>query len=98
MAVGSIMEGSKPQGVLMFFLTRSRQKRAVEESCGVCEHFNNEPLMLEELFSGINILSSVHGCSRGDAGICRLHDRYLLPSHCCRDFSKKEPVDAGSGE
>ena len=46
--------------------------------------------MLEETLKGINILSSVHGCSRGDAGICNLHKLYLLPSHGCSDFQGKE--------
>ena len=45
--------------------------------------------MLEDTFKGINILSSVHGCSRGDAGICALHNLYLLPSHGCPDFQQR---------
>ena len=57
--------------------------------CGDCEHFANDPVTLEEAFRGINALSSVHGCSRGDAGICRYHNRYLLPVHSCPDFRKK---------
>jgi hypothetical protein len=60
-----------------------------EERCKNCEHFANDPAMLEEAFKGINALSSVHGCSRGDAGICRYHDRYLLPIHSCPDFRRK---------
>jgi hypothetical protein len=54
--------------------------------CGDCEHFNNDPAVLEEYFKGIGSLSSVRGCSRGDAGICNLHNRYLLPVHSCSDF------------
>ena len=61
-------------------------------TCGNCKYFDNDPLMLEEVFKGINILSSVHGCSRGDAGICSLYNLYLLPSHCCSDFHKKDVV------
>jgi hypothetical protein len=57
--------------------------------CGDCEHFANDPATLEEAFQGINALSSVHGCSRGDAGICRYHNRYLLPLHSCPDFRRK---------
>jgi hypothetical protein len=57
--------------------------------CGNCAHFDNNPITLEEAFKGINILSSVHGCSRGDAGICTVHDRYLLPMHSCPDFLRK---------
>jgi len=58
--------------------------------CGACEHFNNDPLLLERTFKGINILSSVHGSSRGDAGICDLHDLYLLPLHSCSDYKERK--------
>ncbi|MEW6328161.1 MAG: hypothetical protein AB1487_11325 [Thermodesulfobacteriota bacterium] len=58
-------------------------------TCGNCRHFDNDPLMLEGVFKGINILSSVHGCSRGDAGICGLHNLYLLPVHSCPDFMRR---------
>lgn len=52
--------------------------------------------MLEEIFKGINILSSVHGSCRGDAGICALHDRYLLPTHSCPDFEEKDDTASES--
>jgi len=64
--------------------------------CGNCKHFDDDPLMLEDIFKGINILSSVHGSSRGDAGICLLHDLYLLPSHSCQDFQKIGVVVPGT--
>jgi len=57
--------------------------------CRNCEYFNNDPVMLEEFFKGINILSSVRGSSRGDGGICKFHNRYLLPVHSCSDFVLK---------
>lgn len=60
-----------------------------EKHCGDCEHFTDAPAVLEEAFKGINSLSSVYGCSRGDAGICLFHDQYLLPVHSCSDFQKK---------
>jgi hypothetical protein len=60
-----------------------------ENQCGNCKHFENDPAMLEEYFKGINSLSSVRGCSRGDAGICSFHKRYLLPIHSCSDFVLK---------
>ncbi len=62
---------------------------ADERRCGRCEHFTDSPRVLEAAFPGINGLSSLYGCSRGDAGICLLHDRYLLPLHSCADFRKK---------
>ncbi|HBJ75137.1 MAG TPA: hypothetical protein DDY86_06430 [Syntrophaceae bacterium] len=57
--------------------------------CGNCAHFTDAPQVLEESFKGINSLSSVYGCSRGNAGICLFHNRYLLPVHSCPDFLKK---------
>jgi hypothetical protein len=66
--------------------------------CGHCKHFDNDPLMLEDVFKGINILSSVHGSSRGDAGICFLHDLYLLPSHTCPDFQEIDVVVRGTSQ
>jgi hypothetical protein len=60
-----------------------------EKRCGNCEHFTDAPQVLEETFKGINALSSLYGCSRGDAGICLFHDQYLLPLHSCPDFLKK---------
>jgi len=60
-----------------------------EGRCGNCEHFDNDPLSLEAILTGINSLSSVRGCSRGDAGICHFHNLYLLPVHSCPDFRQK---------
>ena len=60
-----------------------------QSQCGNCEHFNNDPSMLEEYFKGVGSLSSVRGCSRGDAGICSFHNQYLLPVHSCSDFVRK---------
>lgn len=60
-----------------------------QRQCGYCEHFNNDPAVLEEYFKGIGSLSSVRGCSRGDAGICSFHNQYLLPVHSCADFVQK---------
>jgi hypothetical protein len=60
-----------------------------EKRCGNCRHFEDDPAVLEEYFKGINSLSSVRGSSRGDAGICSFHKRYLLPVHSCSDFVLK---------
>ena len=65
------------------------KKKTDGQCCGNCYHFENDPFMLEEFFKGINSLSSVRGCSRGDGGICKVHDQYLLPVHSCSDFVRK---------
>jgi hypothetical protein len=66
-----------------------KKETSGQGQCGNCEHFNNDPAVLEEYFKGIGSLSSVRGCSRGDAGICSFHDQYLLPVHSCSDFTRK---------
>jgi len=66
------------------------KKTADSHCCGHCRHFNNTPEVLEDQFKGINILSSVHGSTRGDGGICTLHNRYLLPVHSCPEFKQRE--------
>ena len=60
-----------------------------EKCCGTCIHFQDDPAVLEERFAGIGALSSVRGDSRGDAGICTRHGRYLLPVHTCPEFTPK---------
>jgi hypothetical protein len=61
-----------------------------EKRCGNCRPFEDDPAVLEELFKGIGALSSTRGDSRGDVGICRLRDQYLLPVHSCEDFTPKK--------
>ncbi|MDD5167698.1 MAG: hypothetical protein PHN75_02695 [Syntrophales bacterium] len=75
----------KIPGRLLFGAKETPESRC----CRNCGHFNNDPAMLEDLFRGINALSSVRGSSRGDGGICKLHDRYLLPVHSCSDFARR---------
>ena len=60
-----------------------------ENRCGNCRHFEDDPAVLEELFKGIGAFSSTCDDSRGDAGICKLRDQYLLPVHSCSDFVRK---------
>ncbi len=66
-----------------------KKEKLLPDCCASCKHFVDDPAVLEALFKGINSLSSVRGESRGDAGICRLHDRYLLPVHSCPEFVRK---------
>ena len=36
------------------------------------------------------------GDGLGDAGVCRLKDRYLLPVHSCEDFTPKKEFRSGA--
>jgi hypothetical protein len=63
----------------------------VRDRCGRCAHFVDDPLRLERMFTGMTILSSAWGSTRGDQGLCTLHERLLQPVMRCFRF-----VDRGS--
>ncbi len=58
-------------------------------SCSRCKHFVDDPHELEKLFTGVNILSSTYGSTRGDSGICRLQDTFQLPVYVCDKFEER---------
>jgi hypothetical protein len=49
-------------------------------------HLLRDPLEFERALPGILILSSGQGESRGDQGLCRIHDRLVTPEMSCADF------------
>jgi len=55
--------------------------------CINCTHFHNSPAYLEQVFKGMNTLSSGHASVRKDDGICSLHDIYLSADDQCDEFS-----------
>ena len=67
----------------------SKKKSDMTITCNDCRFFNNDPKKIELLFPGILILSSFHSSSRGDAGICKYHDLFLLPGRICEQFKSK---------
>jgi hypothetical protein len=71
----------------MFMLSKKRSNKTI--TCNDCKFFNNNPKKLELLFPGILILSSFYSSSRGDAGICKYHDFFLLPGRTCKQFKSK---------
>jgi hypothetical protein len=59
--------------------------------CGACVHFSDDPRALEQTFVGMTILSSAWGDTRGDQGLCKLHDRFLQPVMRCPAFVGRAP-------
>ena len=64
-------------------------KKNAETCCGSCEHFIDDPADFERAFPGILILSSGQGDSRGNQGLCRVHERMLAPDASCERFEPR---------
>jgi hypothetical protein len=60
--------------------------------CRFCRHFRNDAKFLEAAFPGLTAMSSAAGSTRGDDGICLLHDRYLGARSSCADFAAAQPA------
>jgi hypothetical protein len=69
--------------------------RPAAERCGRCAHFVDEPRALERSLVGLAILSSAWGDSRGDQGLCELHDLFLQPVMTCSRFVSRKPLEDG---
>ena len=61
-------------------------KKTAENRCGTCTHFIDDPEEFERALTGILILSSGQGDSRGSQGLCRVHERLLGPNTGCEHF------------
>ncbi|MCU0303271.1 MAG: hypothetical protein MUC56_04360 [Thermoanaerobaculales bacterium] len=55
--------------------------------CGRCAHFVDDPRELERALPGLGILSSAWGSTRGDQGLCTVHDLFLQPVMSCPRFA-----------
>ncbi|RLE29536.1 MAG: hypothetical protein DRJ61_14315 [Acidobacteria bacterium] len=55
-------------------------------TCKKCRHFRDDPLELEKMFPSILILSSTYGSTRGNAGVCWIHETFHNPEPACPDF------------
>jgi hypothetical protein len=61
-------------------------------TCCACLHFANDPAMLESALPGLAALSSARAASRADDGLCRHHDRHVLPTASCAAFVRVAPM------
>ena len=57
-----------------------------DRCCTACAHLMDDAAKLESVFPGLLILSSAQGDSRGDQGLCRLHDTLVVPTMTCESF------------
>jgi hypothetical protein len=57
--------------------------------CFSCRHFRNSPEYLEQVFRGLQTMSSAHASVRKDDGICDLHDVYLSADACCGQYHRQ---------
>jgi fructose-bisphosphate aldolase class 1 len=66
------------------------RKRIAE--CICCAHLICDPVDFERALPGILILSSGQGDSRGDQGLCRIHQRLVTREMTCSHF-RRRPAD-----
>ena len=64
-------------------------KKIAENRCCTCAHFIDDAEEFERVLPGILILSSGQGDSRGNQGLCRLHERLLTPNTSCQRFAAR---------
>jgi len=55
--------------------------------CANCREFVDDPVRIEAELPGITILSSAYGDTRGDQGLCSLHQQLVTPGLTCSAFS-----------
>lgn len=54
--------------------------------CGHCQHFRNDPAVIEAAFKGMAAMCSGHASVRANDGLCDKHGVYLSFHDCCADF------------
>ena len=60
--------------------------QAGKGTCDGCAYLVQDPAEFESALPGILILSSGQGESRGDQGLCRVHERMVSSAMTCGDF------------
>ncbi len=68
---------------------------AGECSCAGCAHLVDDPAEFESALPGILILSSGQGSSRGDQGLCQIHEQLVTPNMSC-DVFRPRAADEGT--
>ena len=54
--------------------------------CAWCREFVDDPDVIERELPALLILSSGYGDSRGDQGVCAVHQRWVTPALSCAEF------------
>jgi hypothetical protein len=63
---------------------------ALAQVCGSCRHFIDDAASFERELPGILALSSGAGDTRGDQGLCRIHNQLLTPGLTCDQFEARD--------
>ncbi len=58
-------------------------------TCTSCRHFIDSAEALEALWPGLTIVSSAAGSSRGECGVCAVHDVFMPPELACDRFEPR---------
>jgi len=62
-------------------------QNAAGSQCKQCNHFENDPDIIEKTFKGLTTLSSGYASVRAGDGLCNLLNRYLSSKDSCANFS-----------
>jgi hypothetical protein len=57
--------------------------------CRDCRFFEGRPLALEDRLPLIAALSSAHGSSRADDGLCLRHERFVAARASCGAYARR---------
>lgn len=57
--------------------------------CAFCCFFLDDPVDFEKALPGLCILSSGQGDTKGDQGICTLHQRLVISTMSCKKFTRR---------
>ncbi len=58
--------------------------------CQSCRFFIDDPHQLERVLIGVLALSSTYGSTRGDSGICTVHDTFQYPLTDCEHYRSRD--------
>ena len=70
----------------------SQEKPAA--GCARCQHFCNDPRVLEREFPGLAVLSSAHAAVRAQDGLCQVHQRLTSPHNSCAQWQERASTEA----
>jgi hypothetical protein len=65
----------------------SIQFRSSGPVCRDCAYFQNDPLLIEEAYRGLTVMSSGYASVRDRDGLCNFHQLYLSATDSCPAFA-----------
>jgi hypothetical protein len=57
--------------------------------CQQCEHFQNDPAIIEKAYPGLTIMSSGFASVRDQDGLCNYNEIYLSARDSCPNFTPR---------